>query len=134
MLWQEYYLNLGEWDYARCMKLLKNEGIGIVGSRSSAPRAFALFVNNDYDSLDEQGIAVRPYTYWPNPVHDELRLHYSPDVQPARIELYDLQGRLLHTQTQNLESIGLEGFAIGQYLMKVVLQDGKTFTDKVMKK
>ena len=133
VLWHEYYLNLGEWDYARCMKLLKNEGIGIVGSRSSAPRAFVLFVNNDYDSLDEQGITVRPYTYWPNPVHDELHLHYSPDVQPERIELYDLQGRLLQTQTQGLESIRLEGLAAGQYLMKVTLKDGKTFTDKVVK-
>jgi hypothetical protein len=76
---------------------------------------------------------VRPYAFYPNPAQSELHLSYSPDVQPARIELYDLQGRLLQTQTQGLENIGLEGLAAGQYLMKVTLKDGKTFTDKVVK-
>ncbi len=80
-----------------------------------------------------EGIEVRPYAFYPNPVQSELHLSYSPDVQPARIELYDLQGRLLKTRTQGLESIGLEGLAAGQYLMKVTLQDGKEFTDKVVK-
>jgi len=134
VLWQQYYLNLEPFDFMYRMKVLNDGGLGLVGFNPSAAKVFALFINNDYDALDEQDIIIRPYTFYPNPAQSEVHLSYSPDVQPARIELYDLQGRLLHTQTQNLESIGLEGFAIGQYLMKVVLQDGKTFTDKVMKK
>lgn len=95
--------------------------------------AFFVIVHDDYDAVEEQGVIVRPYTYWPNPTHDELHLQYSPDVQPACIELYDLQGRLIQTQTHGLECLRLEGLAAGQYLMKVILEDGKAFTDKVVK-
>ena len=115
------------------MKVLSDGGLGLVGFNPSAARVFALFINNDYDALDEQDIIVRPYSYYPNPAQSELHLSYSPDVQPARIELYDLQGHLLQTQTQGLESIGLEGLAAGQSLMKVTMKDGKVFTDKVVK-
>lgn len=93
------------------------------------------FLNHDgpVNDLSEFGIEVRPYAFYPNPTQSELHLSYSPDVQPARIELYDLQGRLLHRQTQGLERLGFEGIAAGQYLMKVTLKDGKEFTDKVVK-
>ena len=94
---------------------------------------FLVFTDEGSTDIPEMESFIRPYAFGPNPVHDELHLHYSPDVQPDRIELYDLQGRLLQTQTQGLESIGLEGLAAGQYLMKVTLKDGKVFTDKVVK-
>ena len=95
---------------------------------------FMLNHDGPVNDLSEFGIEVRPYAYYPNPARNEVHLSYSPDVQPARIELYDLQGRLLQTQTQSLESIGLEGLAVGQYLMKVFLDNGKVFTEKVVKK
>ena len=73
------------------------------------------------------------YLAYPNPTQDQLHLQYSPDVQPKTIELYDLQGRLVRSQNQGLESVDMQGFASGQYLMKVTLEDGKSFTDKVVK-
>ena len=76
---------------------------------------------------------VRPYAYWPNPAKDELHLHYSPDVKPTQIELYDLQGRLVRSQRNGLESINLQGIAPGTYTMRVALEDGTVFTDKVVK-
>jgi len=54
-------------------------------------------------------------------------------VKPAQVELYDLQGRLVRTQSQGLESFNLQGLAPGQYLMKVTMEDGKTYSDKVVK-
>jgi hypothetical protein len=60
-------------------------------------------------------------------------LQYSPDVKPTRVELYDMQGRLVRTQSKGLESIHMQGLAPGQYLMKVTLEDGKTYSDKVVK-
>ena len=83
--------------------------------------------------MDENGIVVRPYAYYPNPAQDQLRLHYSPDVQPKQIELYDLQGRLVKTQRTGLESINLQGLSAGTYTMRVTLEDGKVFSDKVVK-
>ena len=84
--------------------------------------------------INEAGIEVRPYTFYPNPVKDQIHLQYSPDVQPKAIELYDLQGHLLHTQSNDLECVNLQGFASGQYLMKVFLEGGKVFSEKVAKR
>lgn len=95
---------------------------------------FQFFVNdNGIESTPETGGVVRPYAFYPNPAQDQLRLHYSPDVQPACIELFDLQGRLVSKQSQGLDNIELQGLAPGQYVMKVTMEDGKTFTDKVVK-
>ena len=76
---------------------------------------------------------IRPYLFFPNPAQDQLHLQYSPDVKPDKVELYDLQGRLVRTQSEGIESINLQGLAPGQYLMKVTLEDGKTYSDKVVK-
>jgi len=54
-------------------------------------------------------------------------------VEPAQIELYDLQGRLVRSQGSGLESFNLQGLAPGQYVMKVTMTDGTTFSDKVVK-
>ena len=83
--------------------------------------------------MEEQGLIVRPYAYYPNPVQDELHLQYSPDITPTQIELYDLQGRLVHTQRNSLESLSMKGLASGAYTMRVMLEGGKVFSDKVIK-
>jgi len=78
-------------------------------------------------------IEVRPYAFYPNPTEDRLRFQYSPDVQPKQIDLYDLQGRLVQTQSGNFESIDLSRLAAGSYTMRVTLNDGKSYADKVVK-
>ena len=71
--------------------------------------------------------------FYPNPARDVLRLHYPQEMQPQAIELYDLQGRLVRSQTTGFESLSMEGLAAGQYVMKITMEDGKVFTDKVVK-
>ena len=96
---------------------------------------FAFFFLHDDGTIStpEAEAFVRSYTYYPNPVQNELHLQYSPDVQPKEIGLYDVQGRLVLTQNKNLENINLQNLGAGQYLMKVTLEDGKVFTDKILK-
>ena len=113
-------------------------GIYIVGYAANLMQAgsgiFHFFLTDEgLSTIQEGNIDIRPYAYYPNPTQDRLRLQYSPDVQPTRIELYDLQGRLVRSQSQGLESVDMQGLAPGQYLMKVTLEDGKSFTDKVVK-
>ena len=74
-----------------------------------------------------------PYIYWPNPTQNELYLQYSPDVKPKQIELYDLQGRLVRSQSKGLENLNMVGLPAGTYTMRVMLEDGKVFSDKVVK-
>ena len=92
------------------------------------------FLNHDGTvDTNETGIVVRPYAFYPNPVKEQLRMEFSPDVQPAKVELYDLQGRLLRTQDKAFESIDMSRLPSGTYTMRVTLEDGKSYTDKVVK-
>ena len=93
-----------------------------------------LYLNHDGTvGTSEGGIEVRPYCFYPNPTQDMLRMQYSPDVQPARVELYDLQVRLVRTQSKAFESIDMSQLPAGTYTLRVTLEDGKTYSDKVVK-
>ena len=135
VIWERYCLESGYlWDGK--MLVLKDNKVAIIGINlvnNQICDAFYIIVNDDYDGTTEQESPIRPYAYYPNPVQDALQLQYSPDVQPACIELFDLQGRLVSKQSQGLDNIELQGLAPGQYVMKVTMEDGKTFTDKVVK-
>ena len=84
-------------------------------------------------SVSEKESFVRPYAYYPNPVKAQLLMQFSPDVQPKQIELYDLQGRLVRTQSKAFESIDMGQLPAGTYTLRVTLEDGKVFSDKVVK-
>ena len=132
--WQRFCLEPeGYCHRGSFMEVLDDGGAAVCGANLGRPELFFLIVNDDYDGLEEQGFIVRPYAYWPNPVQDELHLQYSPDVTPQSIELYDLQGRLIITQRNGLESLSMKGLASGAYTMRVVLEGGKVFSDKVIK-
>ena len=92
------------------------------------------FLNHDGTvSVNESGIQVRPYCFYPNPVQAQLQMQFSPDVQPKQVELYDLQGRLVHVQSSGFESVDMSRLPAGAYMLRVTLEDGKVFSDKVVK-
>ena len=109
-------------------------GIPIFNFMSNPGHVTVIIVNDDYDGISGQdGVSVRPYGFWPNPAKDFLRLEFSPDVTPAKVELHDLQGRLVRSQTTGLESVSMEGLAAGTYTLRITLEGGKTFSDMVVK-
>ena len=106
-----------------CIDLLNNQ-VGM----------FYFFLTHDGTvGVNEGGIEVRPYTYYPNPVKEQLLMQFSPDVQPAQVELYDLQGHLVRTQSKTFESIDMSQLPAGTYTMRVVMESGKIYSDKVVK-
>ena len=88
-----------------------------------------IFRGLQISKFEASGLQIR----WNGGDQDQLHLQYSPDVQLKQVELYDLQGRLVRVQQSDLEHVDLQGLSAGQYLMKVTLEDGKAYSDKVMK-
>ena len=137
--WDKYYPVYGMkvyWPYYATAT--EDEGCLLTGfcyhSEQADPEVFMLkFFSDGTLATPELEDFVRPYAYYPNPAQDELHLQYSPDVTPKQIELYDLQGRLVKMQRNALESLNLEGLASGAYTMRVTLENGKVFSDKVVK-
>ena len=100
------------------------------------PQLFVLKVFADGTlSVGEEDTEVhmRPYRLYPNPVGDQLHLQFSPDVTPENIELIDLQGRLVSSQSDQLETVGMEGLPAGVYTLRVTLSNGTVYSDKVVK-
>jgi hypothetical protein len=115
-----------------------NEVMAVAGSsidwENDAIGIFYFFIHHDGTvSVDEGMVKVRPYTFYPNPTCDQLRMAFSPDVQPSLVELYDLQGRLVHTQDNGFDYIDMSRLPAGIYTVRVTMQDGQVFSDKVVK-
>ena len=134
IIWQRFCLEPeGYRYYGNVITALDDGDVAIGGNYICRNEIFFLIVNDDYDGMEEQGLIVRPYAYYPNPAQDELHLQYSPDVKPGQIELFDIQGRLVRLQRNSLERLNLQGLPTGTYTMRVTLEGGKVFSDKVIK-
>ncbi len=139
VLWQRYCLDPG-FDHTPDMILSLENGGCVVGGFEKghmvghiSPKMFYLFFHDDGVGTPETETFVRPYMFYPNPIQSELHLRYSPDVTPTQIELYDLQGQLVCMQKNSLERLEMSGLPSGTYTMRVMLEDGKVFSDKVVK-
>lgn len=135
IIWQRFCLEL--YGYSRIgsdLAVLDNGGVAVGGVIVGAPpELFFLIFDDEGWNVSETEVQIRPYAYWPNPAQNELHLLYSPDVMPQSIELYDLQGRLVRSQRNGLESLNLQSLPAGTYTMRVTLEGGNVFSDKVIK-
>ena len=132
--WQRFCLEPeGYYRHGSVITVLDDGGIAVGGAYVGRPEVFFLVLSDDGWAIDESETTVRPYLFYPNPAQDQLHLQYSPDVNPMQVELYDLQGRLVRTQSKDLESFSLQGLSAGTYTMRVMLEDGKAFSDKIVK-
>ena len=127
-------------DYCILYKDEQGEEQGIAwvgnGTNTSTNKMGLVLLSLNHDGpvgINESSIEVRPYAFYPNPVKEQLHMQFSPDVRPAQVELYDLQGRLLRTQGNNFESIDLSLLPDGTYMMRVTLENGDVYSDKVVK-
>ena len=135
VIWQRYFLEPDVCSHiGRLMIPLENGGVAIavVESEESCTVSFVV-VNDEGVGVGESAASMRPYMFYPNPVADELYLQCSPDARIARVELYDMEGRLVVSEHGGTDRIGMEGLAPGIYAIRVTLGDGTSFTDKVVK-
>ena len=136
LIWQRWYGNGGYAKITEC-SLTSDGGCILIGegrdNGSYCPYVVKI-TPEGYSAIDEEaGAELRPYAFYPNPVGDILHMEFSPDVKPVQVELYDLQGRLLRTQNNGFESIDMDNLPTGTYTLRVTLDDGMSYGDKVVK-
>lgn len=139
VIWQKSFWIDGT-HYCNGVKAIEDGGCFIYGTSiknengSDIRSAFVFRLSADgLIYLPEREDAPRPFAHWPSPVTNQLQLRFSTDFRPARIELYDLIGRQVLTQRSNLEHIDMSQLPAGTYTMRVSMEDGKTYSDKVVK-
>ena len=95
---------------------------------------FAAKIDSEgYLEVPEKEIKGQPLFYYPNPVKNQLHIQFSPDIKSDHVEIYDLQGHLVHLQNNCLEVVNLESLLAGQYIMKIAMKNGKTYSIKLVK-
>ena len=114
---------------------LKNDDIatGYLIRKNSRYCANIVILHDDYDAISESTTQDHPYALYPNPVKDQLNLSFANDMEPESIDLYDLQGRLLVTKRNDLESVDMSALAAGVYMLHITMKDGTSNHDKVIK-
>lgn len=136
-VYEHYFYHPTCFIEVRGMTLLDEGGVCIHGG-AFQPNIFqrglfVLVLDDEGVGINETDFIMRPYLLYPNPVKDQLHLHFSPNMAPAAMELYDLQGRIVRTQCSNLENIHMEDLPSGTYSLLIIMEDGATYADKVVK-
>ena len=67
---------------------------------------------------------------WPNPVDEVL---YLEAEEMQQIEIFSMEGELILTMANDLESINVSDLAKGCYLLKATLNNGCVVTQKFIK-
>ena len=81
-------------------------------------------------STDE---ATTMMSIYPNPVKDQLSLTFANGIKPENVTLYDLQGRLVETKHNDMEIIDMSAMPAGVYMLHVIMKDGTSYHEKILK-
>ena len=73
------------------------------------------------------------FSFYPNPVKDNLTLRFNDGAEPESVELYDLAGRLVGTKPNGLETMDMSAMSSGVYLLRITLKDGTRYHEKILK-
>ena len=73
------------------------------------------------------------FSLYPNPAKDIVNIEFSPDVNPQLVEIYSLDGKMAASQNFNLNTINVAGLNAGVYLMKITMDNGNVFTERIVK-
>ena len=90
-------------------------------------------IRDNYDGTPEATSIEHPFTLYPNPVKNQLSLRFDDGVEPESVELYDLTGRLVGTKQNGLECIDMSAMPAGVYMLRVTMENGTSYHEKLIK-
>ena len=83
----------------------------------------------DVDELtNDTGISV-----FPNPASESIFIKNENSIDIEAIELHDLTGKLLSRIVQPGNEINISSYQKGAYFLKIITQDGRIFSERIIK-
>ena len=80
--------------------------------------------------LDIENIDDASFSVYPNPTSGIINIQSKENIQKA--ELFDINGRLIFTKTSNSQ-MNISKLSVGVYMLKVLTENGKSSTKKIIK-
>ena len=124
------------YSYGLTLKALPNGDIAVstIAQNQNKFLLYIFFIHEcDPSVTSEVRTAESPFTLYPNPVKDQLSLSFAEGNAPESVELYDLQGRLVGTKRNNMETIDMSAMPSGVYMLRVTMKDGTSYHEKIVK-
>ncbi|MBQ3594908.1 MAG: T9SS type A sorting domain-containing protein [Bacteroidales bacterium] len=90
------------------------------------------FGQTSFTDVDENGYELPEAMLFPNPADDKLSLRISGDISCDNVMIYGIDGRLLKMQNDDFENIDVSDMSGGIYITKITLDNGITYTDKIV--
>jgi hypothetical protein len=82
-------------------------------------------------SVGAQLDGLSPLVLFPNPASDKLNFKIDPSLNPERIVVFDLMGRIVF-ESEYFDSIDCSSFQSGHYHVSVSLRSGERLNGKVL--
>ena len=122
------------------MTTLSNGGVAIAGwladelTYYDSKNIYAVIFDN-YLSTDEISFAEKPFVCYPNPAKDIININFAENSTCNAIEIYALDGLLVKTyHGASLQTaIDISSLTPGVYVMKLKMDDGKEFSERIVK-
>ncbi|MCQ2308291.1 MAG: T9SS type A sorting domain-containing protein [Bacteroidales bacterium] len=95
---------------------------------------FPVFADGGHFNVIENQIDGGGVSAYPNPAAGSISVVVNSGAEIGSVSLFDISGRLVKVQQSGFGSIDISGLATGMYVMKVTLDDGKVFEEKIVKK
>ena len=130
--WKKRFLRDGIYQ-AMTINATADGGCLVVGSvgdyQAQIFGIFALKINAEGTVGTDEILVEDMASVYPNPVKETLKIG---GVEVLEVQIYNTLGQLVKT-AQNTTEVSLEGLPQGVYLLRVTLEGGKVFSDKVVK-
>ena len=72
------------------------------------------------------------YELYPNPADDRLVLKLADEHKCENVAIYSIDGRMLKSQDSDFENIDVSALTRGVYFVRIRLQEGSVFTEKIV--
>ena len=72
------------------------------------------------------------YSLYPNPVDDRLVLKLADEHKCENVAIYSIDGRIIKSQDSDFENIDVSALTRGVYFVRIRLQEGSVFTEKIV--
>lgn len=122
--------------YGQCLKVLQNGDVAIAFATyfgNSGDRLHLYIIHDGYDSTPENATAETPFELYPNPVKDIAILNFAENNEPASVELFDLEGRMVGTKRNDFENLDMSKMSSGVYMLHITMKDGTSYHEKIVK-
>ena len=74
----------------------------------------------------------RQYELYPNPANDRLVLKLADEHKCENVAIYSIDGRMLKSQDSDFDNIDVSALTRGVYFVRIILQEGSVFSEKIV--